>query len=328
MKKILKANAMNAAAFSVVFYVFSMFLTLDVYCKNQVTPETPLYNIAGLPFLRMEFVLIVFALAFAAGILLAALLKTFGRTLLPFSLGCLGLISVFMFVFDVNTMQIFSPTMRISHVIMTVSRVLAIMAGASGIFTGVCAAFLSSSVISKKPAAAAGLCALLCSVFTNAENLQTLLYLLCAALLLAGALLADFFPSEKALRPVLLKKGSAASSAFEFLSVLSLTALYAVSESVILNNAGAGYTALTVIQGMLLLLIVWLSDYKRSCLPGVFAVLLGGVTGYILVHYASEVITYSSNRVVYVVAYFIPVILLILSAVFALLSKRGSSETA
>lgn len=303
MKNRVQAHAAQFAAFSAVFFSVSLFLTLDIYCKNQVTPETPLLNIAGLPFLRMDFVLVVFAAAFAVGTLAAMLLKKFARGLRALALGGLGCIAVFLVLFDADTLQLLAPTMRISHVIMTVSRVLAITAGAGGIFAGVYFSRLSDFIALKKPMCVGAAAAVACSVFANAENLQTVLYAACGILLLLGSLLSDF-ADPAPVHTTLSRSKTVCGSLADFLGTGALTALFGISYSVWCENAGFSETGLTVIAGCICIVLV-ASARTRPNLQRAAALLLGSAVSYCLVHFASEVITYSANRVVYVLPYWV-----------------------
>lgn len=303
MKKRLQAYSARFAAFSAVFFSVSLFLTLDIYCKNQVTPETPLLNIAGLPFLRMDFVLVVFAAAFAVGTLAEMLLKKFARGLRALALGGLGCIAVFLALFDADALQLLAPTMRISHVIMTVSRVLAITAGAGGIFAGVYFSQLSDFGALKKSMCIGAAAAVVCSVFANAENLQTVLYAVCGVLLLLGSLLSDF-ADPAPVHTTLSRSKTVCGSISDFLGTCALTVLFGISYSVWCENAGFGETGLTVILGCISILPV-VSARTRPNLLQAAALLLGSAVSYCLVHFASEVITYSANRVIYVLPYWI-----------------------
>lgn len=304
MKNRIQAYAARFAAFSAVFFSVSLFLTLDIYCKNQVTPETPLLNIAGLPFLRMDFVLVVFAAAFAVGTVAAMLLKKFARGLRALALGGLGCIAVFLALFDADALQLLAPTMRISHVIMTVSRVLAITAGAGGIFVGVYFSRLSDFCALKKPMCIGAAAAVACSIFANAENLQTVLYATCGVLLLIGCLLSDFAEPAPTVQASPSRPKTVCGSLADFLGTGTLTALFGISYSVWCENAGFGETGLTVILGCICILLV-ASARKQPNLLHAAALLLGSAVSYCLVHFASEVITYSANRVIYVLPYWI-----------------------
>lgn len=304
MKNRVQAHAAQFAAFSAVFFSGSLFLTLDIYCKNQVTPETPLLNIAGLPFLRMDFVLVVFATAFAVGMIAAGILKKFARGLRVLVLGGLGCIAVFLSLFDVDTLQLLAPTMRISHVIMTVSRVLAITAGAGGIFAGVYFSRLSDFGALKKPMCIGAAAAVVCSVFANAENLQTVLYAACGVLLLLGGLLSDFAEPAPNVHTAPQPSETVRGSLADFLGTSALTVLFGISYSVWCENAGFSETGLTVIAGCICIVLV-ASARTRPNLQRAAALLLGSAVSYCLVHFASEVITYSANRVVYVLPYWV-----------------------
>lgn len=328
MKQFFRQNALSAAVFSVVFYIVSVFLTLDTYCKNEVTPETPLLNIAGLPFLRMDFVLIVFSLAFLLGALLSLLLKSAAK-LLPFGLGALGCIAVFLCFFDVNTMQLLSPTMRISHVIMTVSRVLAIVAGASGLLAGFCLAALRGRTVGKKAVVSAAVVAVLFSVGANAENGQTTQYFVCALLLLCASCLADFAPYQgTAPARASFFKGAVAKPAIgQFICVLALTVLFGILYGVLCASAGFGETAYTLAGGVVLLCLFAVFDLADFGPASCLAAFLGSVLSFVGVHYLSAVVTYSGNRVVYEVPYWLAGVCVVLAVLGAWLKWPHCRQT-
>ena len=219
------------------------------------------------------------------------------------ALGGLGCIAVFLALFDADALQLLAPTMRISHVIMTVSRVLAIPAGAGGIFAGVYFSRLSDFGALKKPMCIGAADAVICSVFANAENLQTVLYAVCGVLLLLGCLLSDF-ADPAPVHTTLSRSKTVCGSISDFLGTCALTALFGISYSVWCENAGFGETGLTVILGCISILPV-VSARTRPNLLQAAALLLGSAVSYCLVHFASEVITYSANRVVYVLPYWV-----------------------
>lgn len=326
MKKFLNSNAANISAFSTVFFITSILLTLDIYCKNQVTPETPLYNIAGLPFLRMDFILILFTLTFLIGTILAVLLKKFTKSIASFALGALGCISIFMFLFDVNTMQLIAPTMRISHVIMTVSRVLAIFAGASGIFAGLSITAISNCKVSKKSIIISSVSAILLSVIANAENLQVILYLICGILLLAGSIIFDFSQVSDTIKLSFNKPKITKQSCAEFMTNLSLTVLFGILYSLLCNNTCINETGFTAISGLILLAItacIYISIINSA------ALFFGSIISYVLIHYASEITAYSGNRVIYVMPYSIGIVCFIIAAfsvIYNLICKQKSKS--
>ena len=193
---------------------------------------------------------------------------------------------------------------RIRHVIMTVSRVLAITAGAGGIFAGVYFSRLSDFCALKKPMCIGAAAAVACSIFANAENLQTVLYAACGVLLLIGCLLSDFAEPAPTVQASPSRPKTVCGSLADFLGTGTLTALFGISYSVWCENAGSGETGLTVILGCICILLV-ASARTRPNLLHAAALLLGSAVSYCLVHFASEVITYSANRVIYVLPYWI-----------------------
>lgn len=305
----LKKNAHCISVFSVIFYITTLFLTFDIYCKKQVTPETPLLNIAGLPFLRMDFLLIIFTLAFLIGAVIVHIFKKAVGFLLPFALGFSGLLSLFIALFDVNTLQLFDPTMRISHVIMTVSRVLAIIAGVSGGFIGAVCTILCKQKTSAKSIAFYSIFSVILSVLANAENMQNWLFIISAILLLSSSFLNDFskntFYNENK-----MDSSSAYIKICAFLSTVCFTALIGVLYSTLCENAGFSELGYTAVLGILsTVFMLFLTLHYNSVLQPI-AMLMGSVISYIFIHYASDVVTYSGNRVVYIMPYYVSIILM------------------
>lgn len=320
MKKFLNVNANGIALFSVIFSAVSFFITFDVYCKNQITPETPLLNIAGLPFLRMDFVLIIFSAAFIIGALLSTILKKC-RGLLPFVLGVFGCIALFIALFDVNTMQIFAPTMRISHVIMTVSRVIAIVFSVSGICVGAAVSALMNKRISKTAVVAACLGAVLAGVIANAQNLQTVLYFVCAVLLLISSLAVDF---SKDTTEISYEFKFTNRIIFELVSVISFTVLFGVLYSILCENAGFGEIGFTAVSGIILAAMIIVSVKKLPAVLIGCGLFIGSVISFSLVHFASEVLVYSGNRVIYVLPYGIGIACLAVCIIFTSLAEKDN----
>lgn len=136
MQKWINRNFFTLAFAAAAGYTMLLLLTFDAFCLETVTPEQPLITIAGLKFFRNEFTILIFALAAVIGAAAARLLNRKAAVLIPLMAASLFAFMGFIALFDVDLMQSLDPTMRISHVTMSVSRVLSIVAGVSGIPTG------------------------------------------------------------------------------------------------------------------------------------------------------------------------------------------------
>ena len=315
MKNNLKKYSSDIIVSSVIFYIFGIFLSFDAYCKTQVTPETPLFNIAGLPFLRMEFVSIIFTAAFLIGSLVVLVLKKADKFLLPFALGFAGVLAIFISVFDVNTLQLISPTLRISHIIMTVSQVLAIVVAVSGGFMGAVCAVLCKQKISAKVVLPSALFATVLSVLANEENLQTMLFFISGILLLASSLLSDFFFEINSSEKV---KTFAKSEILPFVSTMCVTALFGILYSVLYENTGFSFTGLTAVSGIVLVVLALILKSNYNTLLQPIAMFSGTIISFVLVHFAGNVVTYSSNRVVYVMPYSVAIVLSLICVILCI----------
>lgn len=136
MKKWINRNFFTMAFAAAAGYAMLLLLTFDAFCLETVTPEQPLITIAGLKFFRNEFTILLFTLTALIGAVLARIFNRKSAVLIPFLVSSLFVFLGFIALFSVDIMQSLDPTMRISHVTMTVSRVLSIVAGASGIPAG------------------------------------------------------------------------------------------------------------------------------------------------------------------------------------------------
>lgn len=311
MKTALKKHKTDIVVSSIIFYIFSIFLSFDNYCKTQVTPETPLFNIAGLPFLRPEFISIIFTFAFIIGTLIVALFKKADKFFLPFALGFTGILAVFISLFDVNTLQLFAPTMRISHVIMTVSQVLAIVAAVSGGFIGAACAVISRQKISSKAVLPCALSATVFSILANEENMQNGLFFISGILLLLGSIVSDF---DFEYKPAEKIKINIKNEILPFILTVCFIALFGILYASVYENAGFSLTGFTAVSGVLLILFALSIKMHYNIFMQPAAMFIGTIIGFVFVHFAGNVITYSGNRVIYIMPYSI---LLILSAVSA-----------
>ena len=65
----------NVVLFACTFISSLLLLTFDVYCRTEIVTDVLFINISGLKFHRMEFVSIIFSLAFLIGLILEKLFK-------------------------------------------------------------------------------------------------------------------------------------------------------------------------------------------------------------------------------------------------------------
>lgn len=136
MKQWINRNFFTMAFAAAAGYAMLLLLTFDAFCLETVTPEQPLITIAGLKFFRNEFTILLFTLTALIGAVLARIFNRKAAVLVPILVSSLFVFLGFIALFTVDVMQSLDPTMRISHVTMTVSRVLSIVAGASGMPVG------------------------------------------------------------------------------------------------------------------------------------------------------------------------------------------------
>ena len=136
MKQWINRNFFTMAFAAAAGYILLLLMTFDAFCLETVTPEQPLITIAWMKFFRNEFTILLFALTALIGAVLARIFNRRAAVLVPVLVTSLFIFLGFIALFDVDLMQSLDPEMRISHVTMSVSRALSIVAGASGIPAG------------------------------------------------------------------------------------------------------------------------------------------------------------------------------------------------
>lgn len=136
MKQWINRNFFTTAFAAAAGYILLILMTFDAFCLETVTPEQPLIIIAGLKFFRNEFTILLFTLTALIGAVLARIFNRKAAVLVPLLVSSLFVFLGFIALFNVDIMQSLDPTMRISHVTMSVSRALSIVVGASGIPAG------------------------------------------------------------------------------------------------------------------------------------------------------------------------------------------------
>lgn len=175
MIKNLKDKSQDNVMAVIIAFVMVFALSFQYYFSKFISPETPLMNIGGIPFQHIEFVSILFTVAMLIGVLVSQfLLKEKIFKLVPICIAVLGFIAIFIGMFTVDFFQKLAPTMRISHVIMTASRLNGIILSASGIFIGI---ILSAAMNHTKRIIHALVLALLLTVFAYSLNAFSSVYI-------------------------------------------------------------------------------------------------------------------------------------------------------
>lgn len=175
MIKNLKDNAQDNIMGVIVAFVTVFAISFQYYFSKFISPETPLMNIGGIPFQHIEFVSILFTVAMLLGVIVSQfLLKEKIFKLVPICIALLGFIAIFIGMFTVDFFQKLAPTMRISHVIMTASRLNGIILSVSGIFVGI---ILSAVMSHTKRIIHALVLALLLTIFAYSLNAFSTVYI-------------------------------------------------------------------------------------------------------------------------------------------------------
>lgn len=186
------ALPMATAIYAAFFVIFMC--TFDSYSLQFITPETPFLNIAGVAFHRVEFVILLFCLTFAVGAVVGILLKNKVRKVLPFCAVMLGIITIFIGMLNVDLVQKLFPTMRISHVIMTVSRLVGILLGIAGIFVGISSIVLIKHIKYTLTGIVVGGGF---SIFAESAKAFNIVYLLVGIAIVAIAVVLQYFMTEE-----------------------------------------------------------------------------------------------------------------------------------
>lgn len=173
-----------------VTFVMVFALSFQYYFSKFISPETPLMNIGGIPFQHIELVAIIFTVAMIIGVLISTfLLKEKAIKFVPICIAILGMIAIFIGMFTVDLFQKIAPTMRISHVIMTASKLNGIILSASGLFVGV---VLSTANGHSKRIMHALVIAILLTVFAYSLNAFNVIYIVLGVAIVILAIVYGF----------------------------------------------------------------------------------------------------------------------------------------
>ena len=311
----------NVVLFFCFFFSSLLFLTFVVYCRCEIVTDVLFINISGLKFHRMEFVSIIFSLAFLIGLILEKLFKH--RKMIICS--ALSILAVFAAVFallNTDLFQILCPTMRISHVTMSLSRILGIFAGVSGIMTGVGIEYVFHGKANKNSAVLAVVVSVILSVFMQSTGLYRVGFLLAAAVVLGCLFLAESRKNFQLPENTAGKKISKKISFLQFFCFTAITVLLLITPRFIMTTCGLKYLSASLTVGAFLLISVILSDFRKVSTFGFVGMLAGSILHYIIVHYICTMTVYSGNRVIYSVPLWVSISVFFVALVSIVLLKR------
>lgn len=305
----------NAVLFACTFISSLLLLTFDVYCRTEIVTDVLFINISGLKFHRMEFVSLIFSFAFSIGLILEKLFKR-RKMIVCFALSILAVFAAAFALLNTDLFQILCPTMRISHVTMSLSRILGILAGVSGIMTGIGMEYVFHGKADKNYAVFAVVVSLILSVFMQSTGLYRVGFLLAAAVVLGCLFLAESRKNLQLPEKTDSKKISKKISLLQFFCFTSITVLLLITPRFVMTSCGLNYLSASLTVGAFLLISVILSDFRKVSTFGFAGMLAGSILHYIIVHYLCPMTVYSWNRVIYSVP--ICLFLIVLSVVILL----------
>lgn len=244
MKKFLTDRRIDLNVFAVFLFTFFIMLSFDPFCFDTITTETPLIKLGELPLLRTDFVALLFALTAIIGAAVGVVLRIKNKAFSSVLATLLGSITLILTFFDVDMLQILAPDMRISHVIMTLSRISAIVAGVSGLIVG-----LALPLLASEKHAGALLCGVLAAVMLSFLAVEEKLYTACFALvsvaLLVIGIAGQFFNNDSPLgySAPEVAWSAVAAGADRLLSVFALTVLCLTLCGYLTDTQGYGNAA-------------------------------------------------------------------------------------
>ena len=307
--------------FACTFISSLLLLTFDVYCRTEIVTDVLFINISGLKFHRMEFVSIIFSLAFLIGLFSEKLLKH-RKGFVCFTLSVSAVFAAVFALLNTDLFQILCPTMRISHVTMSLSRILGILAGVSGIITGVGMEYVFHGKADKTPAVLAVLSSVILSVFMQSTGIYRVGFLLAAAVVLGCLFLAESRKNLQLPEKTDSKKISKKISFLQFFCFTAITVLLLITPRFIMTTCGLNYLSASLTVGVFLLLSIVISDYQRISAFGFVGMTTGSVIHYIIVHYICPMTVYSGNRVIYSVPLWLSISVFFVALVSIVLLKQ------
>lgn len=209
MKKLIGTCNHNFILTASILFISTIFFTLDSFCYNTITTAFDIINIAGIRLEAMDFVYILFTFTCAMGMTLGFVLKKYSKIFTSIMSMLSGLLLFIVALLDVDLMQTLLPTMRISHVIMTLSQIIIIILGACGLMIGANLAHVinSKQKIDFRIALIALCIGVSMAILAISEHLYTLVYSAVALFIIFGTIVFQYNkqPSISSVEPA--KKG-------------------------------------------------------------------------------------------------------------------------
>lgn len=311
----------NAVLFACTFISSLLLLTFDVYCRTEIVTDVLFINISGLKFHRMEFVSIIFSLAFLIGLILEKLFKH-RKMIVCFALSILAVFAAVFALLNTDLFQILCPTMRISHVTMSLSRILGIFAGVSGIMTGVGIEYVFHGKANKNSAVLAVVVSVILSVFMQSTGLYRAGFLLATAVILVCLFLSESSKNLQIPDNTAGKKISKKISFLQFFYFTAITVLLLITPRFIMTTCGLNYLFALLTVGVFLLLSIVISDSQRISAFSFVGMTAGSIIHYIIVHYICPMTVYSGNRVIYSVPLWLSISVFFVALVSIVLLKQ------
>ncbi|MGN0469181.1 MAG: hypothetical protein ACI4GY_10700 [Acutalibacteraceae bacterium] len=308
-----KITVENAVLFACTFISSLLLLTFDVYCRTEIVTDVLFINISGLKFHRMEFVSIIFSLAFLIGLFLEKMLRH-RKGFVCFALSVSAVFAAVFALLNTDLFQILCPTMRISHITMSLSRILGILAGVSGIMTGVGMEYVLHGKANKNTAVLAVVVSVILSVFMQTTGLYRVGFLLAATVILVCLFLTENCKNHPLPENTSGKKSSKKISLLQFFCFAAITVLLLITPRFVMTTCGLNYLSAALIVGVFLLFFIVFSDSQMISAFGFAGMMAGSVIHYIIVHYICPMTVYSGNRVIYSVPIYLYLVVLLVTA--------------
>lgn len=255
-------------------------------------------NIAGIQFHRMEFVSIIFSVALLIGIFLEKILKH-NKFVAGLSVSALAIFCAVFALLNTDLFQLLCPTMRISHVTMSLSRILGIVAGVSGGFVGYGISFAGYKQSNRNAILISVISAVIISIYMQSSGLYRISYLFTAVLLLICAFIFGIKNNANSNEDITVQKIASKHIFAQGLFLTVMTVAVLITPRFIMISCGLSEITASLTVALLLLVCIFVSEIQNTHLFGISGILTGSIIHYIIIHYLCVKTVYSGNRVIY-----------------------------